>query len=213
MNCIRFVLKFLACIMVLSFLGCGSKDVNGSLTVVASSPVTSTSTSKVSFTVSYSNPQKADVIGTEIFVIATLNGATIATDSFTYSTNNSGVQTFTYTVDRAAAEQTLSLRAQTGSLVASDSAVITGLGQLAASPSPVNLTVINSHIIVTITGGLPPYTVALELPNSNITISPTVTSGTFTVQTSAITGTGTASIIVSDSVSPNPDSLRIPVTY
>ena len=215
MNFLNFVLKLLACVAVLSIFGCGSKDVNGSLTVVAGSPSTSAQSSRVTFTVTYTNPQKSDVIGTEIAVVATLsgiNGAQDASQYFEYSTSNSGINTFTYSVPRAANDQTLTLSAQTGSLKASDSATITGLGTLTANPASVSFPLTDpkgTPVTVALSGGLAPYTATS--PTTDIIV---VTSGSsLTVIKNTDTNHGTVNITVTDSISPNPSGLTIPVTY
>ncbi len=200
MKYLSVLIRLFACLAVAVLYGCGGgsgKDVNGSLTVVASSPTTSADSSKVTFTVTYTNPQKSDVLDTHVSVVVTLGGVQI--DSFDYYTGNSGVNTFTYTPKRASSDQTLLFTARTGDIVASDSAIITGLGQLAANPPIINLTAVNTPVTSTISGGLAPYIVSKTDPNLTASIS----GSTLSVQTLVTTSGNTQStVIITDSVSP-----------
>jgi hypothetical protein len=207
----RIFVRLFACMTVFVLSGCGGgggKDVNGSLTVAAGSPTTSANSAQVKFTVTYTNPQKTNVLDTPISVVVTFGGQTI--DSFNYYTSNSGVNTFTYAVDRQTSDELLVLTAKTGDLVAGDGATVTGLGTLAANPGSITLTAVNTPVTSTISGGLAPYSYSKTDPNLTVSISGT----TLSVQTSTLNGGNThTTVIITDSLSPTPNALVVPVTY
>lgn len=215
MRYLRVLVIFFACVTIMSFSGCGGggKDVNGSLTVTASSPSTASGVSSVTFTVTYTNPQKTDVLDVPVSYVTQLGGQTI--DSASYYTNNSGSKTFTYPVTQSSSAQLLKLTATTGDFNSSAGVIIPGLGSLAVSQGNITFAptaAIGTSVAVTISGGVQPYFVSL-VPSTDTNISITPTSQTaFTVSKITSTTPGTATITVTDSDTPN-NSITIPVTY
>jgi hypothetical protein len=220
MKFLGLIVRLLACLSILVLSGCGGgKDVNGSLTVVAGTVSSSGTIAQAPFTVTYTNPQKSDVIGIEISITAQLDDGT--KNTFTYSASNSGINIFTFSVMQTSVAQTISVTAKTGDIIASDSALIPASTStaptLSATPSSsVSFTTgaaTGSQQQLFISGGTGTYSLILN-PSPNNDISASITGNVLTViKTASAATTGSASIIVTDTTTPTPGVLVIPVTY
>ena len=205
--------------MALFIFGCGSgKDVNGSLTVVAGGVTASGSLAQAPFTITYTNPQKTDVLGVEINVTSQLDNN--ASRSFTYSTSNSGVNIFTFSVPQTTSSQNLQVVARTGDIVSSASVSIPAISStpptLTASPTSIAFAVAaatGTTQILTLSGGLQPYNFIVS-PSPNNDISASINGTIMTViKTASAATTGTANIVVTDSTTPSPGVVVIPVSF
>ena len=216
----RMILAVFLCSALL-FAGCGGgggNNVNGGLTV-ASSQTDSDTYSKVAFTVTYTNPTKSDVLGTPITITAT--SSNMGSETFTSKTNNSGVFTLTYLLPRDLnSDQWFTLKATTGDLVASDTAIVkkqttSTPPTLTANPASVTIpstATVGQSSIVAISGGNGPYVVLGVSPTPNADISASISGGTLTIaKTSTATG-GSASILIGDS-STVQGTVLVTVTY
>ncbi len=203
----KFLFQRVLLMVFLLFLlpGCGGNDNNGNLTVTPSQSSIGSGNANVSFTVQYSNSQVSDYQGTDVTINTTVDGASI--DSHTEKFSSNGILIFSY--GPISAGSTVVLKAQVGDIVRSGFLTVTA-STLSASPGTLNLTgtAAGTSLTSTISGGVATYS-PVSTTSSNI--SATV-SGTVLTVTKLNTNTGTASVVVGDSSSPQ-QTTTITVTY
>lgn len=218
----RLLLPLCLCGIVF-FPGCGGgsgKDLNGSLTVTHTQTDSDTY-SQVSFTVTYADPYKTDVLGTEI-ALSTASSIGGYNGNFIQSTNNSGSFTLTYLLPRdTSTDQYFSIRATTGDLVASDIVIVKKQGQitaptLTATPSSVTFSagaLVGDTQTVVLSGGSGTYSVLSVNPGpTNPNIGATVAGKILTI-TKKTTATGaSATVLVSDTSTPQ-GTVSVTVNY
>lgn len=219
-----------ACLFLFTGCGSGSKDLNGSLTVDAEETEES-SYVKIDYTVEYSNPYTDNVLGTEVKVTTKafyLDGAgeliPELSDTFEYSTNNSGITYFGYAIPKINRPYAFQFSARTGDLTAYDTttvaAIVIPVTAFTATPSTVEFggtTTGGDSIQVLLAGGTPPYKIQNINPSSSVTGNKYITASidenilTITRKDIVVTADVTASILLLDSATV-PASLQVPVT-
>jgi hypothetical protein len=206
----RFIM-LLVVVVLLAMAGCGEDtgnglNLNGSLTI-SSESADKGSYMEVTFTTTYTNPQKSDLLGFPIHF-------TTSAGTFTMNTNNSGAIKLTFPVPKTTTQQFFSFAASSGDLIASTSvtipaATVTPL-TFSTNPLPFSNTSTASgrngkgqQIIVTITNGIAPYTAMVSpSPNPDISANITPTTGNIVTVTKASSASGSASVVVTDSSTP-----------
>lgn len=195
----RNLLKLILTVSILVFAGCGGGNngaggLNGSLTVEASQAEDDYS-SDVSFTITYTNPFRDDLIGVPLNYAVYLDGVVV--DNVATNFNNSGKLKVTYSVDKTSSRQSLKLVAKVGNLYASNAVTVSAFGDLNVTPSfqTFSETELTGTIkTFTISGGSGNYSVA----SSNAAlVSVTLTGTTINAQREADTA-GTVNITVTD---------------
>jgi hypothetical protein len=210
--------------MFLFVCGCGDKDVRGTLTVSDPAVTNSETFSKVSFTITYSNPTAPNVGGVEVDVVTSFSAiaGTFTQETLTLNNNgtNSASVTLSFFVPRSTDDKTFTLSASTGSLNSSSTAIIPKLGAPATTPltllpSAITFTAtapVGSTQTVTISGGSGSYSVLNINPSPNPNISASITGSTLTVTKTSSASGGSATILIGDSATP-PASATLTVNY
>lgn len=195
----RNILKIILIASILAIAGCGGGNdgaggLNGSLTVTGSQ-VADDYSSDVTFTITYTNPFKDNLIGVPLNYAVYLDGVVV--DNVATNFNNSGILKVTYHFDKTSSRQGLKLVAKVGNLFASNSVVISAFGDLSVTPS--SQTFSGSELTGTIktfaiSGGSGNYSV---VSSNAALVSVTLSGTTINAQREADTA-GTVNITVTD---------------
>lgn len=213
------LIMLLGLIVILTMAGCGSEsggglNLNGSLTISAPTVDNADpSISVVTFTTTYTNPQKSDLLGMQInFSISEIG-------DYTVRTNNSGSVIQRLFFGKGAVPRTIFITASTGDLQASAAASIPVKNvALTANPATLAFQPISSLQIPLrsqITGGTGSYT-ATKLTDTLNAIFANMTTVNLIqylqVKKTALVHSGTATVKVSDTATP-PATVTVPVNY
>lgn len=212
-------------ITLLSLTGCGGGggaggsggvvNLNGALTITTST-LDQGNAMQVTFVTTYTNPQKADVIGIDVEYALTVDDGVVS--HFTQRMNNSGTLSQTYLFAKDKTAHTVGFAARTGDLMSNQIAVVPPVGSVSLAFSPSNTVVfantstaqgrnskgdeINLVILPTTTvstiPSVPPFSIVNTFPTDNV--SATIFANILTVKKeSNITGGAPVLIQVGDS--------------
>jgi hypothetical protein len=201
------MLRLITLVLILCTLGIagcgggnnGSTGLNGAVTVVGTQTATDFS-SDVSFTITYTNPLKTDLIGVPINYSVLVNGTLI--DQQATNFNNSGILTVTYHIPKDAAEQSVRCVANSSNLIGSATVTVSAFGTLNVTPSIQTYTAtdpVDTVKTYTISGGSGNYSVV----SSNPSLVSVLISGTTINATRVSAGAGSATITVTDTTTTN----------
>lgn len=210
MKCSRIIM-LLVVVVLLAMSGCGEDsggglNLNGSLTIATQSADKGTYM-EVTFTTTYTNPQKSDLLGFPIHF-------TTSAGTYTMNTNNSGTIIQTFLIAKSSTQRFFNFAASSGDLVASTNVSIPAatVTPLAISPNPLTITTFanastalgrnykGQSFIAQITNGIAPYA-AVVSPSPNPDISASITGNILTV-TKTSSASGSATVVVTDSSNP-----------
>ncbi len=195
----RRVLTFCLILCTMAIAGCGggnngSSGLNGAVTV-AGTQTASNFSSDVSFTITYTNPIKTDLIGVPINYSVLVDGTLI--DQQATNFNNSGILTVTYHVPKVAADQSVRCVANSSNLIGSATVTVAAFGALNVTPSVqifAATDAVNTIKTYSISGGSGNYTVA----SSNDALVTVALSGTTVNATRVSAAAGNVTITVTD---------------
>ena len=208
MKVLHYFVLLVVCTLFL-LPGCGSKDVHGDLNVTATQVDNGDGTSDVSFTITYTRPEGGPYDGVNPTITLFFDGVQQGS-STTEFLSSSGTVILTFGAIPAG---TLTLQAQYGDLVSSDSVTISAT---ALSLNPATLAfaagaVADTNQDALISGGTAPYTAT----SSTTDLSPIIFSGNtlrvfLNAAAAPATGLRTATITVRDISN---SAITVNVTY
>jgi hypothetical protein len=185
------------CTMVIAGCGGGNNGaggLNGAVTVTGSQ-LASNFSSDVTFTITYTNPLKTDLIGVPINYSVLVDGTLI--DQQATNFNNSGILLVTYHIPKGVAEKSVRCVANSANLIGSTTVTVAAFGALNVTPSIqtfADTDLVGTVKTYTISGGSGNYSVA----SSDETLVTALVSGTTVNATRAGTGAGTVNLTVTD---------------
>jgi hypothetical protein len=185
------------CTMVIAGCGGGNNGaggLNGAVTVTGSQ-LASNFSSDVTFTITYTNPLKTDLIGVPINYSVLVDGTLI--DQQATNFNNSGILLVTYHIPKGVAEKSVRCVANSANLIGSTTVTVAAFGALNVTPSIqtfADTDLLGSVKTYTISGGSGNYSVT----SSDETLVTALVSGTTINATRTGSGAGTVNLTVTD---------------
>lgn len=192
-------------LFLISGCGSGSAGMTGTLNVTGSNVSSTDTTSKVSFTITYTHPTADSVGGLRYTYTLFVDGVQQLGFPVEEQMNDNGTGRFTRTLSwdilKTSATQTVRLVATTDNLTSSDSVTVTALTVLEILPVTdtfLATDAIGTSKVFSISGGSSPYSIQVNQSVAGlVTVIPTASSVSLTRASAAA---GTVTIIVTDNI-------------